>query len=101
MDSEAWTHYAATGKMRWREFATAPKYESLGARLADIANTLLGTMGLSQGVTDNASVNIIPLQVLACCLPVCRCLPAQRQQTADLLAGRSARMPCLKSVSLC
>jgi carlactone synthase/all-trans-10'-apo-beta-carotenal 13,14-cleaving dioxygenase len=63
VDSEAWKHYAATGKMRWREFATAPKYDSLGERLSDIANTLLGTMGLSQGVTDNASVNVIPLPV--------------------------------------
>lgn len=42
--------------------AAAPKYESLGERLSDIANTVLGTMGLSQGVTDNASVNVIPLQ---------------------------------------
>jgi carlactone synthase/all-trans-10'-apo-beta-carotenal 13,14-cleaving dioxygenase len=63
VDSEAWKHYAATGKMRWREFATAPKYDSLGERLSDIANTLLGTMGLSQGVTDNASVNVIALPV--------------------------------------
>lgn len=62
VDSKAWQHYAATGKLRWREFATAPKYESLGARLADVANTALGTMGLSQGVTDNASVNVVPLQ---------------------------------------
>lgn len=46
----------------WHALA-APKYESLGARLADVANTALGTMGLSQGVTDNASVNVVPLQV--------------------------------------
>ncbi|KAL4425949.1 hypothetical protein ABPG75_009965 [Micractinium tetrahymenae] len=62
VESKAWKHYAATGKLRWREFATAPKYESLGERLADVANTVLGTMGLSQGVTDNASVNVVPLQ---------------------------------------
>lgn len=62
VETEAWKHYAATGKMRWREFSTAPKYESTWAKLADIANTVLGTMGLSQGVTDNASVNIVPLQ---------------------------------------
>ncbi|PSC71885.1 carotenoid oxygenase [Micractinium conductrix] len=61
VESEAWKHYAATGRMRWREFATPPKYESLGERLADIAGTVLGTMGLSQGVTDNASVNFIAL----------------------------------------
>ncbi|KAL4859791.1 Carotenoid cleavage dioxygenase 8 B [Chlorella vulgaris] len=61
IDSAAWQHYAATGKMRWREFATAPRYESLGDRLSDVASTLGGVLGLAQGVTDNASVNIVPL----------------------------------------
>lgn len=41
----------------------APKFGSVWERLADIVNTLLGTLGLSEAVTDNASVNIIPLQV--------------------------------------
>jgi carlactone synthase/all-trans-10'-apo-beta-carotenal 13,14-cleaving dioxygenase len=45
--------------MRWREFATAPKFEGLGDRLADLASTLGGVLGMAQGVTDNASVNVV------------------------------------------
>lgn len=41
----------------------APKYASVWEQAADIANTLLGTLGLSEAVTDNASVNVVPLQV--------------------------------------
>ncbi|KAI7842354.1 hypothetical protein COHA_003994 [Chlorella ohadii] len=62
VESEAWKHYNETGKMRWREFATPPKYASMWEQLADIGNTLLGTLGLSEAVTDNASVNVVPLQ---------------------------------------
>lgn len=61
IESAAWRHYASTGKMRWREFATAPKYEGLKDRLVDVAGTLGGVLGLAQGVTDNASVNVVPL----------------------------------------
>ncbi len=43
--------------------AAAPKYASMWEQLADIGNTLLGTLGLSEAVTDNASVNVVPLQV--------------------------------------
>lgn len=42
--------------------APAPKYGSVWEQLADICNTLLGTLGLSEAVTDNASVNVVPLQ---------------------------------------
>lgn len=62
VESEAWKAYSSTGKMRWREFATAPKYGSVWEHAADIASTLLGTLGLTDAVTDNASVNIVPLQ---------------------------------------
>ena len=65
VESEAWKHYRDTGKMRWREFATAPKYGSLWEQAADVASTLLGTLGLSEAVTDNASVNVVPLQARA------------------------------------
>lgn len=49
--------------MKWREFATAPKYASVWEQASDIGATLLGTLGLAEAVTDNASVNVIPLAV--------------------------------------
>jgi hypothetical protein len=35
----------------------------LGDRLADLASTLGGVLGMAQGVTDNASVNVVALPV--------------------------------------
>lgn len=58
--SQAYQHFEETGRMRWREFGTPVPHRSLGERVAEVAGTILGTMGLSQGVTDNASVNVIP-----------------------------------------
>lgn len=61
-----------------RVLHTAPRYESLGDRLSDVASTLGGVLGLAQGVTDNASVNVVPLPVrrscvcgFGACLPMC------------------------------
>jgi carlactone synthase / all-trans-10'-apo-beta-carotenal 13,14-cleaving dioxygenase len=58
--TQAWKHFTSTGNMRWREFGTAvPATGPLG-RIADVMSVIAGSMGLTQGVTDNASVNIIP-----------------------------------------
>ena len=47
--------------MRWREFATAAAADSWVAAAGGVLSTLLGTLGLTQGVTDNASVNLAML----------------------------------------
>lgn len=36
-------------------------HASLAEAAADVAQTLLGMMGIGEGVTDNASVNVLPL----------------------------------------
>lgn len=41
----------------------APKYANVWEQARDISSTLLGTLGLADAVTDNASVNVIPLAV--------------------------------------
>ena len=46
--------------MRWREFATPVQTDSWVEAAGGVLSTLLGTMGLTQGVTDNASVNVVP-----------------------------------------
>lgn len=56
----------------------APKHANLWERLTDIASTLLGVVGLSDAVTDNASVNVFPLQdgsavVMTETVQVCAC----------------------------
>lgn len=54
----------------------APKYASVVERLGDIASTLLGAFGLSEAVTDNASVNVIPqpVRMSRCSAPLHRLL---------------------------
>lgn len=54
LQSAAYRHYAETGRLRWREFGTPVPHESLAAKLADVAGTALGALGIGQGVTDNA-----------------------------------------------
>ena len=60
VESEAYMRYKETGVMEWREFGT-PKVE--GGVLEEIRNvvrTIVGSIGIGQGVTDNASVHVIP-----------------------------------------
>ncbi|CAG9463746.1 unnamed protein product [Pedinophyceae sp. YPF-701] len=60
IETEAWKSKRDLGKMRWREFGTAIPSESGLQKAAEYATTILGSMGLTQGVTDNASVNVVP-----------------------------------------
>lgn len=60
VQSEAWRHFERTGRLRWREFGTPVAHDSLISRVAEMAGIILGTLGLSQGVTDNASVHVLP-----------------------------------------
>jgi carlactone synthase / all-trans-10'-apo-beta-carotenal 13,14-cleaving dioxygenase len=62
LESEAWKHLKASGTQRWREFGTpAPRAGPLDAA-REVAEIALGALGIgSGGVTDNASVNIVPL----------------------------------------
>ena len=59
--SEAYSAFKKTGKMRWREFATPVPSDSFFSKVADVLGMALGSVGMGQGVTDNASVNIIPI----------------------------------------
>lgn len=69
LQSTAYQYFKKTGgKMKWREVGTPRPHNNLLEMFADISQTMLGVMGLGDGVTDNASVNIIPQpngQVLA------------------------------------
>ena len=49
-----------TGKMRWREFATAVPHDSVYSVLREVAENTMGIFGIKMGLTDNASVNIVP-----------------------------------------
>lgn len=67
LDSEAFKHWRATGRMPWREFGTAVPHASLLASALDALRMLTGGMGLMQGATDNACVSVIP-QVGGLCI---------------------------------
>jgi carlactone synthase/all-trans-10'-apo-beta-carotenal 13,14-cleaving dioxygenase len=58
--SEAYKTFENSGKMKWREFATPVPSEGILSTVTDIATMALGSMGIGQGVTDNASVNVLP-----------------------------------------
>jgi len=58
--SEAYKAFESTHKMKWREFATPVPAEGLFSKITDVATMALGSMGIGQGVTDNASVNVLP-----------------------------------------
>jgi carlactone synthase/all-trans-10'-apo-beta-carotenal 13,14-cleaving dioxygenase len=60
VESDAWRARRAAGAQRWREFATPPPGRSLFERAADVAEMSLGALGLARGVTDNASVAVLP-----------------------------------------
>lgn len=62
LQSHAYKEYLRTGYQQYREFATpAATTSTLSGKVADIIKTSLGAMGIGQGFTDNASVNVIPL----------------------------------------
>ncbi|KAL4523246.1 hypothetical protein Ndes2437B_g00374 [Nannochloris sp. 'desiccata'] len=60
IQSEAYKALETTGKMQWREFATPVPSEGVFSRISDVATMAFGSMGIGQGVTDNASVNVLP-----------------------------------------
>ncbi|CAG9467165.1 unnamed protein product [Pedinophyceae sp. YPF-701] len=60
IETEAWKSKRDTGRMRWREFGTAIPADSPLEKAAEYLTTILGSLGLTQGVTDNASVNVVP-----------------------------------------
>ncbi|PSC71918.1 Carotenoid cleavage dioxygenase 8 isoform B [Micractinium conductrix] len=62
LESEAWKHYAATGRMRWREFATPPKYRNVLEKVAGVTRSVLGAMGFGQRMSDNAAINVVQLK---------------------------------------
>jgi len=59
LESKAYQAFKTDGKMKWREFATAVPTEGWVAKAVDVATMALGSMGIMQGVTDNASVNVL------------------------------------------
>ncbi|KAG2445530.1 hypothetical protein HXX76_000145 [Chlamydomonas incerta] len=61
LDSDAYRHFKATGRMRYREFATAPKAQGLGGALLGLYDTLSAAVQLGRIFTDNASVSFTPL----------------------------------------
>jgi len=60
VQSEAYKAFVTTGKMKWREFATPVPSEGVLTKISEVATMALGSMGIGQGVTDNASVNVLP-----------------------------------------
>lgn len=80
VESSAYSHYKSKGRMKWREFATPiPSYSDedgtgqentpsktnpshMFSKFLEISRMSLGALGLTQGVTDNASVNILPIR---------------------------------------
>lgn len=84
--------------------AAAPKYEGLKDRLVDVAGTLGGVLGLAQGVTDNASVNVVPLPVRnrmggACALELLCVLMTNRLQLAWSTPHASLLPPCRRAAA--
>lgn len=59
LQSEAYKHYRKTGKLRYPEFGTHPRKESIGDYLTPIGDMVKQMLFGQQGSTDNASVNII------------------------------------------
>jgi carlactone synthase/all-trans-10'-apo-beta-carotenal 13,14-cleaving dioxygenase len=51
---------ASAGTMRFREFNTAPTHSSALGKAREVAATVLGAVGVGEGLTDNASVNVVP-----------------------------------------
>lgn len=60
VDSEAYKAFERSGAMHWREFATPVPADGVLQKVKDVATMALGSMGIGQGVTDNASVNVLP-----------------------------------------
>ena len=60
VNSEAFKAFDRSGEMHWREFATPRPTHGLLEKAKDVATMALGSMGIGQGVTDNASVNVLP-----------------------------------------
>lgn len=58
--SNAYEEYKKNGKMAWREFGTPKPVDGIGERIVDVVRTILGSVGIGQGTTDNASVHVIP-----------------------------------------
>lgn len=58
--SNAYNEFKNNSKMKWREFGTPKPVDGLGEKIADVVSTILGSIGIGQGTTDNASVHIIP-----------------------------------------
>ena len=57
--SGAYLKFKETGRMAWREFGTPLQHQSVVESVVDVGSTILGSLGIGQGVTDNASVHII------------------------------------------
>ncbi|GMH39916.1 hypothetical protein BSKO_07820 [Bryopsis sp. KO-2023] len=57
LQTEAYKHYKATGKLKWKEFAASPEGSNVFTNIV-----LFASMGLfgKQATTDNASVSVIP-----------------------------------------
>lgn len=63
LESKAWQALNSNGRMKWREFGTAVPSNGIVDKITDFAQTALGAMGIGEGVTDNASVSILPRPV--------------------------------------
>ncbi|GAB4823958.1 hypothetical protein N2152v2_011004 [Parachlorella kessleri] len=59
LESKAYKAWRS-GRMRWREFGTPIPHASLWSKLAEAADMAAGSLGLTQGMTDNASVSVVP-----------------------------------------
>ncbi|KAI8111186.1 hypothetical protein M9434_004759 [Picochlorum sp. BPE23] len=58
--SKAYTRYKETGVMEWREFGTPKVAGGVLEEIRNVFRTIVGSIGIGQGVTDNASVHVIP-----------------------------------------
>ncbi|GAB4823966.1 hypothetical protein N2152v2_011012 [Parachlorella kessleri] len=74
LQSVAYQHFRRTGRLKWREVGTPRPHDNLWDAVLDVAQTLLGVLGWGDGVTDNASVSLVP-QPNGRCLALTETLP--------------------------
>ncbi|KAG2488934.1 hypothetical protein HYH03_012555 [Edaphochlamys debaryana] len=61
LESDAYSHYKRTGKMKYREFATPLPANGPLERAAAVVDNLMTLLSKGRAFTDNASVSITPL----------------------------------------
>lgn len=46
--------------MRWREFSTGVPHQGIATIVREVVENTMGLLGAKTGVTDNASINVLP-----------------------------------------